>query len=218
MASNRVAYIIYTRPAYAQAAVAHMHEGQLDGAVISVSIFLPRRRVGGSPPKGPANDYINTYRARPSGPAWRMEGESHGPDLPRMNWRGRGSAHRWAGRGIYRGSMNNRSSYRPAPGHRRREARVIRVMGAEVEALIVTGIVVSEEVVDGVAEVSGSLANGCAPQRTSNRSRREEHVLLAKQYSFYLGRRKSFLAGPCVRHRRGLPSCVVPNFANNDEA
>jgi RNA-binding protein with serine-rich domain 1 len=42
--TNRgTAYILYVHEADAEAAIAHMHEAQLDGAVINVSIVLPRR-------------------------------------------------------------------------------------------------------------------------------------------------------------------------------
>ncbi|CZR63675.1 uncharacterized protein PAC_13572 [Phialocephala subalpina] len=44
------AYILYTSEADAEAAIAHMHESQIDGAVINVSIVLPRRKFSPSPP------------------------------------------------------------------------------------------------------------------------------------------------------------------------
>ncbi|EKD14375.1 RNA recognition domain-containing protein [Drepanopeziza brunnea f. sp. 'multigermtubi' MB_m1] len=49
--TNRgTAYILYTSEADAEAAIAHMHESQIDGAVINVSIVLPRRKFSPSPP------------------------------------------------------------------------------------------------------------------------------------------------------------------------
>ncbi|KAL9130243.1 MAG: hypothetical protein Q9217_001536 [Psora testacea] len=49
--TNRgTAYIIYNTTPSAESAIAHMHEAQLDGAVISVSIVLPRRKFSRSPP------------------------------------------------------------------------------------------------------------------------------------------------------------------------
>ncbi|TAQ83847.1 hypothetical protein B7494_g7831 [Chlorociboria aeruginascens] len=49
--TNRgTAYILYASEADAEAAIAHMHESQIDGAVISVSIVLPRRKFSPSPP------------------------------------------------------------------------------------------------------------------------------------------------------------------------
>ncbi|KAK0749029.1 hypothetical protein B0T18DRAFT_388701 [Schizothecium vesticola] len=44
------AYILYTAEADAENAIAHMHEAQLDGAVINVSIVLPRRKISPAPP------------------------------------------------------------------------------------------------------------------------------------------------------------------------
>ncbi|KAJ4421055.1 hypothetical protein N0V82_003959 [Gnomoniopsis sp. IMI 355080] len=49
--TNRgAAYILYVNEVDAESAIAHMHEAQLDGAVISVSIVLPRRKFSNSPP------------------------------------------------------------------------------------------------------------------------------------------------------------------------
>ncbi|KAL9104636.1 MAG: hypothetical protein Q9163_000440 [Psora crenata] len=49
--TNRgTAYIIYNNTPSAESAIAHMHEAQLDGAIISVSIVLPRRKFSRSPP------------------------------------------------------------------------------------------------------------------------------------------------------------------------
>ena len=49
--TNRgTAYILYAVEADADQAIAHMHEAQLDGAVISVSIVIPRRKFSPSPP------------------------------------------------------------------------------------------------------------------------------------------------------------------------
>ncbi|KEQ69917.1 hypothetical protein M436DRAFT_28980, partial [Aureobasidium namibiae CBS 147.97] len=40
--TNRgTAYVLYANPEAAERAIAHMHEGQLDGAKIGVSIVLP---------------------------------------------------------------------------------------------------------------------------------------------------------------------------------
>ncbi|PSR87236.1 hypothetical protein BD289DRAFT_367340 [Coniella lustricola] len=49
--TNRgAAYILYVNEADAESAIAHMHEAQLDGATISVSIVLPRRKFSAPPP------------------------------------------------------------------------------------------------------------------------------------------------------------------------
>ena len=56
------AYILYFTEAEAQAAITHMHEAQLDGSVINVSIVLPRRKVSPSPPvarRGPRGPPAN---------------------------------------------------------------------------------------------------------------------------------------------------------------
>ncbi|GJC84791.1 RNA-binding protein with serine-rich domain 1-A [Colletotrichum liriopes] len=49
--TNRgTAYILYETEGDAEEAIAHMHEAQLDGAVINVSIVLPRRKISPAPP------------------------------------------------------------------------------------------------------------------------------------------------------------------------
>ncbi|KAK8008166.1 hypothetical protein PG991_010717 [Apiospora marii] len=49
--TNRgTAYILFNHEADAEAAIAHMHEAQVDGATINVSIVLPRRKFSHSPP------------------------------------------------------------------------------------------------------------------------------------------------------------------------
>lgn len=57
--TNRgTAYLLYAVEADADQAIAHMHEAQLDGAVISVSIVIPRRKFSPAPPlarRGGAN-------------------------------------------------------------------------------------------------------------------------------------------------------------------
>lgn len=50
MTNRGTAYILYQDTSQAEAAIAHMHEAQVDGAVISVSIVLPRRKFSRSPP------------------------------------------------------------------------------------------------------------------------------------------------------------------------
>ncbi|KAK3337741.1 hypothetical protein B0T19DRAFT_413415 [Cercophora scortea] len=72
--TNRgTAYILYVREPDAEAAIAHMHEAQIDGAVINVSIVLPRRKFSPSPPtarRGANFDPRNpppAFRGGPSG-------------------------------------------------------------------------------------------------------------------------------------------------------
>ncbi|KAJ6787805.1 hypothetical protein PWT90_01482 [Aphanocladium album] len=49
--TNRgTAYILYDHEADAEAAIANMHEAQVDGATIHVSIVLPRRKLSPPPP------------------------------------------------------------------------------------------------------------------------------------------------------------------------
>lgn len=50
MTNRGAAYILYAHPSASEAAIAHMHEGQIDGSVIHVSIVLPRRAFSRSPP------------------------------------------------------------------------------------------------------------------------------------------------------------------------
>ncbi|KAL8729968.1 MAG: hypothetical protein Q9166_004413 [cf. Caloplaca sp. 2 TL-2023] len=50
MTNRGTAYILYSNTADAEAAIAHMHEAQLDGAIVNVSIVLPRRKFTRSPP------------------------------------------------------------------------------------------------------------------------------------------------------------------------
>ncbi|KHO00224.1 Nucleotide-binding, alpha-beta plait [Metarhizium album ARSEF 1941] len=49
--TNRgTAYILFDHEADAEAAISHMHEAQVDGATINVSIVLPRRKLSPPPP------------------------------------------------------------------------------------------------------------------------------------------------------------------------
>ncbi|KPM36509.1 hypothetical protein AK830_g10071 [Neonectria ditissima] len=49
--TNRgTAYILFDYETDAEAAIAHMHEAQVDGATINVSIVLPRRKLSPAPP------------------------------------------------------------------------------------------------------------------------------------------------------------------------
>ena len=50
MTNRGSAYILFSDSAQAEASIAHMHEAQIDGATISVSIVLPRRKFSRSPP------------------------------------------------------------------------------------------------------------------------------------------------------------------------
>ncbi|KAI9172280.1 Cytochrome P450 monooxygenase himC [Paramyrothecium foliicola] len=49
--TNRgTAYILFDHLSDAEAAITHMHEAQVDGAIINVSIVLPRRKLSPAPP------------------------------------------------------------------------------------------------------------------------------------------------------------------------
>ncbi|KAG5981033.1 hypothetical protein E4U55_003367 [Claviceps digitariae] len=49
--TNRgTAYILFDHEADAESAISHMHEAQVDGAIINVSIVLPRRKLSPPPP------------------------------------------------------------------------------------------------------------------------------------------------------------------------
>ncbi|KAG0644989.1 Serine arginine-rich splicing factor SR45 [Hyphodiscus hymeniophilus] len=50
MTNRGTAYILYATETDALGAIAHMHESQLDGCSINVSIVLPRRKFSPSPP------------------------------------------------------------------------------------------------------------------------------------------------------------------------
>lgn len=96
MTNRGTAYIVYADTPHAEAAIAHMHEAQLDGAIISVSIVLPRRKFSRSPPPprrgAPANDHFEarqpppgSYRGGPPQPHYGPSGGGRyrSPPLPR---------------------------------------------------------------------------------------------------------------------------------------
>lgn len=142
--TNRgTAYIVYDKVSSAEMAITHMHEAQLDGAVISVSIVLPRKRFSPSPPSrrappsgprgsgpypsGPAgngysrgrlapDNYGGTSHYRdPNGPLHR---HSRSPDGYRSRGRGGG-----ASGGHQRGSVRNPESNRRRSYSRSRSPR-----------------------------------------------------------------------------------------------
>ncbi|KAI5287310.1 hypothetical protein KEM54_006084 [Ascosphaera aggregata] len=82
--TNRgTAYIVYFSSQDAEAAVAHMHEAQLDGAVLNVSIVMPRRAFSQSPP--PIRDLPRGGR----GKRFRSPLPPAGPPPPRSRGQGR---------------------------------------------------------------------------------------------------------------------------------
>ncbi|KAI9787996.1 MAG: hypothetical protein M1816_007300 [Peltula sp. TS41687] len=90
MTNRGTAYILYHSANEAESAIAHMHEAQLDGAVINVSIVLPRRKFSRSPPParrglggggGPPPPF-DRYGARPPPPRSERGYRSGGPPAP----------------------------------------------------------------------------------------------------------------------------------------
>ncbi|KAK4197539.1 hypothetical protein QBC40DRAFT_102469 [Triangularia verruculosa] len=57
--SRGTAYILFYNEVDAEAAIAHMHEAAVDGAVINVSIVLPRRKLSPAPPTARRGANIN---------------------------------------------------------------------------------------------------------------------------------------------------------------
>jgi RNA-binding protein with serine-rich domain 1 len=72
MTNRGTAYIMYDHPSGSESAIAHMHEAQLDGSMITVSIVLPRRAFSRSPPparggRGPPPGRNGPLRGPPPG-------------------------------------------------------------------------------------------------------------------------------------------------------
>ncbi|KAM5381970.1 hypothetical protein ACJZ2D_002758 [Fusarium nematophilum] len=104
--TNRgTAYILFDYEADAEAAIAHMHEAQVDGATINVSIVLPRRKLSPAPPTARRGANID--------PRVPFAGPRGGP--PGMG--ARGDAGMGGGGGRRRMSPGDRR-----PGHLPREA------------------------------------------------------------------------------------------------
>jgi len=131
MTNRGTAYILYTDAPDAESAIAHMHEAQLDGAVINVSIVLPRRKFSRSPPParrvGGPNFDRHDARAPPPPGGYRGPPPGNGggggrfrsPPPPPLR---RGSPpRRYGGRPDPRGS--NLDTYRPRSLSRSRSPR-----------------------------------------------------------------------------------------------
>src|SRR5438045_9380376 len=103
MTNRGTAYILYASEGEAETAIAHMHESQLDGAVINVSIVLPRRKFSPSPP--PARRGLPFDRLEQRGPPGGYRG------LPPPPIRRSPPPRRYGGRPDIRGS--NLDTYRP---------------------------------------------------------------------------------------------------------
>jgi RNA-binding protein with serine-rich domain 1 len=108
--TNRgIAYVLYATPADAESAIAHMHEAQLDGATINVSIVLPRRRFSRSPAprRPPPNRFGEPHRYREPPPSRPGPERAFGGRGPRGGGGGGGG-----GRGG-QGFRDEDRSYRP---------------------------------------------------------------------------------------------------------
>lgn len=121
MTNRGTAYILYYDPADAEAAIAHMHEAQLDGAILNVSIVLPRRTFSRSPP--PVSN-------RGAGGRSRFGKRPHGDSPPRRHGRPRPGERRDTyrppslsrSRSPVRSRSYSRSRSPPRPGSRRPES------------------------------------------------------------------------------------------------
>jgi RNA-binding protein with serine-rich domain 1 len=119
MTNRGIAYVVYESPEHAESAIAHMHEAQLDGAVVSVSIVLPRRRFSRSPPgRRAVEDRFGEPRRfreeRPRGGGGRGGGSYRG------SGRAGGYRDRYDDRYDDRDSHYRPRSYSPPPMRRRR--------------------------------------------------------------------------------------------------
>ncbi|KAE9993316.1 hypothetical protein EG327_005510 [Venturia inaequalis] len=102
-----LAYILYKTTDEAQLAISHMHEAQIDGVKITVSIVLPKRRWSRSPP--PKFGYVE--REAPRGGAYGGRGRAGRGDRFRSPDRGpRGGGYGGRGGGPPRGG----NSYYPS--------------------------------------------------------------------------------------------------------
>lgn len=104
--TNRgLCYLLYHSPSAASAAIAHMHESQLDGSKIEVSIVIPRRIPGSAGIQNPVS-------ATPSGPGGRYKGAGGGRyrSPPRRPGQGVGGGRSGIGGGF---SGRGGDSYRP---------------------------------------------------------------------------------------------------------
>jgi RNA-binding protein with serine-rich domain 1 len=116
MTNRGTAYILYYDAADAEMAVSSMHEAQVDGAVLKVSIVLPRRAFSRSPPpaRRPAAE------DRPFSP--RRHPPNHGRNLP-------GPSRRSPRRHVNGGASDRHDIYRPrslsrSPSPRRSRASI----------------------------------------------------------------------------------------------
>ncbi|KAL2372299.1 hypothetical protein BDBG_09161 [Blastomyces gilchristii SLH14081] len=124
MTNRGTAYILYHEVADAEAAISHMHEAQLDGAVLNVSIVLPRRTFSRSPPPARNRGDFGRFDRPAYGRGYGRGGLDSGrPPPPGGRYRSppprRGSPRRFPGpRGMERHDL-----YRPRSLSRSRSPR-----------------------------------------------------------------------------------------------
>ncbi|KFY26069.1 hypothetical protein V493_04278 [Pseudogymnoascus sp. VKM F-4281 (FW-2241)] len=130
--TNRgTAYLLYAVEADADQAIAHMHEAQLDGAVISVSIVIPRRKFSPAPPLARRGANIE--------PRARMD--ARGPPPPR-----RRSPNRNYNRGVPSDTYRPRSLSRSRQGLQEGAAvseimKTVMGLGGEVRVTAATAAI-----------------------------------------------------------------------------
>lgn len=119
MTNRGTAYILYRDVADAETAMSHMHEAQLDGAALKVSIILRRRDFSRSPPPPRYNrgDDPHSYSRIGRGPRMEHMRQQSNPFQPppsrRDSRRGYGSSR----------TMDRHDTYRPQSHSRSRSPR-----------------------------------------------------------------------------------------------
>ncbi|KFZ01229.1 hypothetical protein V500_00848 [Pseudogymnoascus sp. VKM F-4518 (FW-2643)] len=148
--TNRgTAYLLYAVEADADQAIAHMHEAQLDGAVISVSIVIPRRKFSPAPPLARRGANIE--------PRARMD--ARGPPPPRR---------RSPNRNYNRGAIPERT--RPGQdlrGGTVEDARTKTIMGIGGEVRATAAIAVVAEAGHGRTGREDEDSDAALPHSTS---------------------------------------------------
>ncbi|KAF2969769.1 hypothetical protein GQX73_g3850 [Xylaria multiplex] len=129
------AYILYVNEADAEAAIASMHEANLDGAIINVSIVLPRRKFDPSPPTASRGANIDP---RNPGPGFRG-----GPGRGAGGGVGGGGGGGGGGRGFGFGDQGLTHGL----AHRLHVATVVAQSRMSLDPDHLQGVVVDEEIV-----------------------------------------------------------------------
>lgn len=136
MTNRGTAYVLYHDPADAEAAIAHMHEAQLDGATLNVSIVLPRQAFSRSPPPARTSKSFGRQRNSRGQPSYSRSRRSpprrYGRGRPAERhdlYRPRSLSRSWSPRRPRSSSSQSRSVTPPrnnlpteSPRHRRRRS------------------------------------------------------------------------------------------------